>query len=60
MCSKKRNLDDFRVLINSTVEGAEEGMGYMERGVEVQWTEQIDAQTCTGRRDSPAFQSITV
>lgn len=44
-----------------TVEGAEEGMGYLERGVEVQGTEQIEVcGTYTGRRDSPASQSITV
>lgn len=61
MCSKKRNLDDFKEF-SFTTEGTEEGMGYLERGVEVQWTEQIDVcGTCTGRSDSPtAFQSTTV
>lgn len=40
-----------------TIEGAEGGMGYLE----VQWTQLIDlCGACTGRRDSPAFQSITV
>lgn len=44
-----------------TIEGAEEEMGCLERGVEVQWTEQIDVRgACTGRRDSPNFQSVTV
>lgn len=44
-----------------TIEGAEEGMGYLERGVEVQWTQLIDlCGACTGSRDSPALQNITV
>lgn len=38
MCSKKRNLDDLKEF-PFTIEASEDRMEYLQRGLEVQWTE---------------------